>query len=353
MSFLPTASTLRRVPGVGPPNAKIAIVGEAPGAYEDRELRPFVGPAGGVLEQCLHAAGLIRSEVYLTNVVKTRPKNNDISPLFNGKTFSAEGIEWVKELREEIDRVQPNIVVACGKTALAALTGETAITKFRGYLLETVGLQHVHKCIPCIHPAATLYGQKMGDTGGLATSTIDPHIYRYIITADLKKAKLFSLSPTLERPERQLVYNFSTVEEVLEWLDYFEHQQVVSFDIEVVNYEVSCIGFSSSPDVATSIPIAYSWSEQEEVQIWRGIQRVLGNPKSVKVGQNLIFDIHFLLTRCGVEVRGPIQDLMIGHSVVYSELPKGLGFLGSIYCGSQSYWKDLVQWKGTNIKEES
>lgn len=354
MSFLPpdpTSRPVRRVPGVGPPGAKIAIVGEAPGAHEDAQLKPFVGQAGQVLEQCLSNAGLIRGEVYLTNVVKVRPRDNDISPIFDGKSFSKEGQEWVLELREELDRVRPNIVVAAGKTALAALTGQTAITKLRGYLLETVGLQNVKKCIPCIHPAATLYGQKGGDFGGLSTASVSPFLYRYIISSDLRKAKELSDTAELLRPERQLVYNFDFVAEILDWLKYFEEQSLVSFDIEVVNYEISCIGFASSPWVATSIPLAYKWTLEEEAEIWRGIQRVLGNPSSIKVGQNLIFDTHFLLTRCGIEVCGPIQDLMIAHSIVYPELPKGLGFLGSIYCGSQKYWKDLV--KFSNIKEES
>ncbi len=355
MSFLPSPTSLpRRVPGIGPRNAKIAIVGEAPGAYEDAQLRPFVGPAGGVLEQCLHAAGLIRSEVYLTNVVKVRPSKNNISPFFDGKTFSAEGMEWVTELRSELDEQRPNIIVACGKTAMAAITGQTQITKLRGYVFDTIGLTYTKKCIPCIHPAACLYGRGIsGDSGGLATSSVKPYLYRYIITCDLKKAKTLSADPDLRRPERQLVYNFSTISEVLEWLDYFAEQPLVSFDIEVLNYEVSCISFSSSPEVAASIPIANTWTESDEAQIWRGIQRVLGNPISVKVGQNLIFDTHFLLTRCGAEVRGPIQDTMIAHSIVYPELPKGLGFLGSIYCGSQAYWKDLVKWSEPNIKEES
>ncbi len=331
--------------------ARIAIVGEAPGATEDAQLRPFVGQAGNVLEQCLNGAGLIRAECYLTNVIKVKPRGNDISPFFDGKSFSAEGWEWVKELREELDHVKPNIVVACGKTALAALTGQTAITKLRGYLLETIGLEHVKKCIPCIHPAATLYGQKGGDFGGLSTSSVSPYIYRYVITCDLRKAKELSDSPELVRPSRQLVYNFDSVGEVMDWLDYFRQQPLVSYDIEVVNYEISCIGFSSSPDIAISVPLAYKWTLEEEATIWRGIQAVLGNPATIKVGQNLIFDTHFLLTRCGIEVRGPVQDLMVGHHIVYPDLPKGLGFLGSIYCGAQSYWKDMVTFK--NIKEES
>jgi len=354
MTFMPNPGSIgpRRVPGVGPPNAKIAIVGEAPGAYEDAQLKPFVGPAGGVLEQCLHAAGLIRSDVYLTNVVKVRPTKNDISPFFDGKTFSANGLTWVNELREELDELRPNIVVACGKTAMAALTGQTAITKLRGYILEAIELRNVSKIIPTIHPAACLYGAGIsGDKGGLATSSVKPYLYRYVITCDLKKAKLFSDTPELVRPERQLVYSFANVNEVLEWLNYFAQQQLVCFDIEVLNYEVSCISFASTPGIAASIPIAHTWSETEEAQIWRAIQMVLGNEKSIKVGQNLIFDNHFLLTRCGVEVRGPIQDTMIAHSVVYPELPKGLGFLGSVYCGAQAYWKDMVRFE--DIKENS
>ncbi len=345
-------ATGRRVPGIGPTGATIALVGEAPGATEDAQLRPFAGQAGQILDQCLHNAGLSRSELYLTNVVKMRPQGNNIDPLFNGKTFTEEGQKWVNELHEELHERKPNIVVCAGKTALAAVTGRIEITKLRGYILSPIPTAGVQKCIPCIHPAACLYGRGLGgDAGGLTTKSVSPFLYRYIITCDLKKAKHFSETPELVRPERQLIYRYDTVDEVLEWLDFFAEQPLVAFDIEVLNYEVSCISFASSPHISASIPIAHTWTESEEVQIWRAIQKVLGNEKSIKVGQNLIFDTHFLLTRCGVEVRGPIQDAMIAHSIVYPELPKGLAFLGSVYCGAQEYWKDMATFK--NIKEES
>jgi len=349
-TFLPPR-VRRIVPGIGPKDARIAIVGEAPGAYEDAQLKPFVGPAGSVLEQCLHAAGIIKADVYLTNVVKVRPSKNDISPYFNGKTFSAEGIEWVRELREELDNHGANVIVACGGTAFAALTGHTQITKFRGYVFESIELHNPRKIIPTIHPAACLYDRKGGAKGGLSASEWKPFLFRHIIATDLKKAKVESATRELRRPERQLVYNFANAGEVLEWLDYFFAQPVLAFDIEVVNYEIACISFASTPNIACSIPLAGRWSELDELQIWRGIQRVLGNPFSVKVGQNLIFDIQFLHSRCGIEVRGLVHDTMIAHSVMFPELPKGLGFLGSIYCGTQSYWKDMV--KFSNIKENS
>lgn len=349
MSFLPQQLNIRRVSGEGPKDAKIAIVGEAPGGHENIQLRPFVGPAGSVLESCLHAAGLIRSEVYLTNVVKVQPKGNDIKPFFDGRTFSQAGQDYLIELRRELDEVRPNVVVACGATALAAITGLTKITKLRGYVCPTIGLEHTRKAVPCIHPAASLYDRR-GGGGTLATSEFKPYLYRHVIVMDLLKAKEESRFPELKRPDRQLVWDFNNIDECLDWLSFYENEPLVCFDIEVTNYELACISFSSSPGIAISVPIAGRWSLGDEAKVWQAIQRVLKAP-SVKVVQNGIFDVHFLLTRCGIEVAGEIHDTMIGHSVMFPELPKGLEFLGSVYCGSQAYWKDTV--KFNNIKEES
>jgi uracil-DNA glycosylase family 4 len=339
MDFLQLDKRARIVPGVGPKDAKIVIVGEAPGAYEAAQLKPFVGPAGSVLEQCLHAAGIIRSEVYITNVVKVKPPDNKILPYFDGpkNRFSEAGQEWVQELYYELNGLKPNIVVACGATAFSALTGQSKILKYRGYIFEPLhtGI-NVKKILPTIHPSAALQGM---------------YIYRHLIAADLKKAKAESLFPELRRPKRQLVYDFSSLSECLEWLHYFEEAPIVGFDIEVVNFEIACIAFSDDPSRAVSIPLSGRWSLEEEAHIWLGIQRVLGNERSIKVVQNSIFDIQFLLMRCGIVVRGPIHDTMICHSVQYPELRKGLDFLGSLYCGSQEYWKDFVKFQ--NIKDEA
>ena len=339
MTFLttPDNATRRIIPPAGPRTAKIAIIGEAGGAYENIQLKPFVGPAGSVLEQCLHAAGLIRSECYITNVVKWQPKGNNIEPYFNGAkgTFTQLGMESVLQLREELDETECNVLIACGATAFAALTGISKILKYRGYFFPSIGLAKPRKVLPTIHPAASLRGM---------------YIYRHIISADLKKARMHSGSLELNRPERTLVYQFGGVGEVLEWLEYYEKQPRVSIDIEVVNYELACISFSCDPSVALSVPLDERWSELDELQIWRGFQRVLGSP-SIKVGQNLIFDSQFLLQRYGLMLRGPIEDTMIAHSVQYPELRKSLEFLGSMYCGTQEFWKDKVRF--TNIKEDS
>ena len=352
MSFLNMEKPRRLVPGFGPPDAKIAIVGEAPGAYEDAQLKPFVGPAGTILEQCLHAAGLIRSDVYLTNVVKVRPPKNDISNYFNGRTFSEAGMEWVQLLREELNAHGCNVIVACGAVPMAALIGRYKITKLRGYIFESIELTPLRKVIPTIHPAASMYDRKGGQKGALATSEFKPYLYRHVIASDLKKAKAESQFRELRRPERQLVYEFGSVEEVLEWLEYYEKQPIVSVDIESPRSigEMICIGFSSKPNLGISVPLDSRWSETDELLIWRAIQRVLKSD-SIKVFQNGVFDTWFLLTRYGFETAGEIRDTMIAHSVMYPELPKKLEFLGSVYCGAQEYWKGKV--KFDELKEEA
>lgn len=347
MSFMPFTTRNRIVPGVGRADAKIAIVGDYTNAFDDRKLKPFSGPSGSVLESCLHAAGLIRGEVYLTNIFKTKtnlPGKRSNEDFFDEKKkkFTEQGMESAEILRVELNALNANVIVTLGNPALMAISDLNSATKSRGYVYSSTKLAKPRKIIPTHTPTFSVRGN---------------YTNRHMIVHDLKKAKVESASPEIIRPDRTLIYDFANVEEVLQWLDYFASQSVVCFDIEVINYEVSCLSFSSNPDLGVVIPIGTTefrpqgWSEDDELQIWRGVQKVLGNPESEKVVQNGIFDIHFLATRCGVIVRGPIHDTMIGHSVMFPELPKGLGFLGSLYCGAQAYWKDSV--KFNNIKGES
>jgi hypothetical protein len=208
------------------------------------------------------------------------------------------------------------------------------------------------KAIPIIHPASSLYGggpkKKSGDR-------ISPYIQRYYTTNDLRKIKEEATTPELRRPEREILLP-SGIRNALEWLDYFNSCPRFSVDIEVVNYEVSAIALADSPTQAMSFPFYHNvFDEAEEVALWKGMARVLGNRKIVKVFQNGIFDIHFLATRVGVIVEpltpDMIEDTMIAHSVMFPEMLKSLDFLGSLYCGNQAYWKNMVRFD--NIKENA
>lgn len=338
MPFLnPPSVKSDQVPPEGPIDAKIAIIGEAPGGYEERAGRPFVGPSGNMLNTCMQSAGMIRRECYLTNVLKHRPglNSNNFAPYYNTRKgeFTEKGKPYVHALHEELMQCGANVFVPLGNPAFTALTGKAQITKHRGYVFESTLLEG-RKVIPSLHPAAIMRGK---------------HIERYYLAKDLSRAVRESEYPEIRRPERQLIYDLDYIE-ACEWLDAFNAQKIVCFDIEVINFEVSCIGFTSSPNFAVTIPFYECWDEHEERELWRRIAKIMENPKVAKAGQNLMFDTAFLLQQNRIRTRGPILDTMIMHSLIYPDMLKGLEFLASIYCECPEYWKDLAEFK--NIKEE-
>lgn len=345
MSFFPSMNVGRKIRPEGNPSARIAIVGDYTSAFDDQALKPFQGAAGQVLGQCLHLAGLIRGEVYLTNLIKTKPSRRYPPKSANGPcpeyflerrgVFTDEGQAHLDALREELNGTDANVVVTCGLAPAVALAGVRALNARRGYVHESVGLNRTVKVIPTHHPGSALRGN---------------FTYRHMITCDLKKARHEAGFPELVRPDRNLIYDYSDVNECLRWIDHFKGKSPLSVDIEVINYEVSCINLSDRPELGVVIPIAGAWTLEEEMMIWMALVDLLEDESTTKVLQNAIFDIQFMLTK-GVRIRGEIHDTMIGHSCMYPELPKGLGFLGSIYCGAQEYWKDMV--KFDDIKENS
>jgi len=333
----------------GDPTANICLIGEAPGAEEVRAGKPFVGAAGRVLAQCMHTAGIIRSDCYITNVVKERPTKNNITPYFGKKGFTEKGLRCRDQLIEELEETKCNVYVTLGATATMALIGRQDVTKCRGYIFES-DILGGRKVIPIIHPAAALRGQ---------------YIFRHYISHDLHKAKRQSEFPEIRWPKMELTVDLS-FEATIELLTRILHKSFapVSFDIEVAQHEVSCISFTDDVSYAVSIPTDDRWTEWEELQIWRAIAAILESPKIKKVGQNLIFDMQFLLIRNGIQTinylhysdggkgRCLIEDTMIGHSLIYPEFQKSLGFLASIYTDAP-YWKDMVRFKGGNAKKEA
>ncbi len=141
------------VPGRGNPNASGLILGEAPGADEERLGLPFVGASGYLLSQALEAAGIDESRLWITNVVKERPPNN--------RTPTDEEIQAaLPDLFEEINRVDPTHILALGNVPLYALTGLRGITKRRGkWLLGDVWIL----TMPTFHPAYVLRNRTAED----------------------------------------------------------------------------------------------------------------------------------------------------------------------------------------------
>jgi uracil-DNA glycosylase len=142
----PCATCTQLVPGEGPPEARVVFLGEAPGASEDREGRPFVGRAGKLLDELVVAeAGLRREDVYVTNLVKARPPGNR-DPR---KAEVAHHLPW---LLAELELLRPRVVVPLGRFALNHFAPDLKITQARGTPVERDG----RLLFPLLHPSAVL-----------------------------------------------------------------------------------------------------------------------------------------------------------------------------------------------------
>ncbi len=138
------------VPGEGSLDADIMFIGEGPGFYEDRDGRPFVGPAGQLLEQLLASIGLDRQEVYITNMLKCRPPNNR-DPL-PGEVKACKPY-----LDEQIEMIAPKIIVALGRHSFGKFFPDESISKARGTPRPWNG----RTIYPMYHPAAALRNPKL------------------------------------------------------------------------------------------------------------------------------------------------------------------------------------------------
>ncbi len=134
------------VPGEGSPAAKMMLIGEGPGAREDATGRPFVGPAGNLLEEILAAIDISRQSVFIANIVKCRPPQNR-------KPLPDEVAACLSYLHRQIALIAPKVIVALGGTAAESLLG------VRKSIGELRGKVHTFGGIPLIvtyHPAALL-----------------------------------------------------------------------------------------------------------------------------------------------------------------------------------------------------
>ncbi len=137
----------RSVPGEGNPGPELLFVGEGPGAEEDAQGRPFVGPAGQLLTRMIEAMGLARSEVFIANVVKCRPPGN--------RTPAPEEVaRCLPFLHRQIAVLRPKVICSLGNTPLRALLGDDTlgISRLRGQQLAVAGIP----LIPTFHPSYLL-----------------------------------------------------------------------------------------------------------------------------------------------------------------------------------------------------
>jgi uracil-DNA glycosylase family 4 len=323
------------VPGEGPSNAKLVAVGEAPGGEEDRLSRPFVGPSGRLIDSVFQELGCPRESIYVTNVVKHRPPDNNLKKLsLIGKRIE----DYLPQLFDEINAIKPNAILALGGTALEALTQYNGIEKYRGSILQSnLGI----KLIPTLHPASIFHGEAEGKMKSWKDLTY--------IKWDIARAINESAFPEYIIPQRNLTVCKNS-QMLYRFLNMNQGKDLVSVDIETFKTFPICIGLAFDSTSAISIPLLNfptnsGMTYMDLTDCWRMVAELLIDPNIRKIGQNFKFD-EGLLTTCfdgqhnfGLKIRGFFYDTLLAFRVLYPELPGALQFSTSVLT-EEPYYKD-------------
>lgn len=334
---------MKYIAGSGPLGAKLVIVGEAPGYHEEEQGRPFVGPAGELLDSLLSDAGVNRGEVYVTNVVKFRPPENDIRRIGEiGITLQ----KSTEDLFQELDTLKPNCILALGNTALTALTGRNGIKQHRGSLLRTN--DHKYKVISTLHPSHLLRQ---------AGTEVADYSARAYVRLDFERAIRQSKFPEYNPPQRTLSIARNSLD-LYRFLRQYKERPYVAVDIETSKCIPSCISFAFNRFHAISVPLINMVDEKREewvpkhelVQMWGMVAQILESPQYGKIGQNFKFDDQKLRRPAGF-ITSPLRaDTMLMAHTLYPEFPMGLDFLCSIWT-EEPYYK--TEGKEFNPKKDS
>ena len=297
--------------GLGPKQAKVMFVGEAPGAMEAKTGKPFQGESGQLLRNELKAAGVEPEDVYISNMVKCRPPEN--------RTPTAKEIKTCRGYLDlEIATVNPEIIVLLGATALK-LIKKTGITELRGSILEMNG----RKYFPMFHPAAALR-----DPGKLPA-----------IRQDITKLSKL-IDGSYEDPE-EIDWHTIHTKNLDQFLNEFEGSSYFSFDVETTgllaqhpDFRVNCIAFTLDNQRSWVLPLNTSrdieWSEDILDTI-----KVMAEGKKA-IGHNGKFDNNALMARYGFRFHLTFDTMLASH-VFDENTPHDLKFLAKVHCGAPDY----------------
>ena len=338
-------------PWVPKTKPNVAIVGEAAGAQEQIAGFPFVGSSGQELMEMLKLAGHNPKHCYFTNVfMDNRPPNNNIETFFCkklqaqqalgstypygpykiGKYLHPDYFYELDRLYEELKQLDCNLIVTVGATSTWAITGTSKISQVRGSI--TYNNQINKKILPTYHPAAVMRQWKL----------------RYITISDFIKARREMQSPELFLPERQVWIN-PTISDLKDF--YQQHiagSKLLAVDVENTQQFITHISFAPDPYNVLVIPFydrtqedgLYWQSHAEHKHAWAFVKSIMEDKNLPKCGQNFMHDMQLLWFRHGIRTYNLEHDTMLQAHAIAPEMPKNLGFLGSIYTNEQS-WKQL------------
>lgn len=354
------------VPAESNPGATICMVGEAPGADEVREGRPFVGAGGQELQRALNTARLQRRDLHLTNVMLCQPPKNELDNLL--AKVSSENKErtkrnqqkkkqyevlarhqpWLEEpeyeplvptpieccsprLKNEVQRFT-NFITLGGTAAKVIMNTTMNILGLRGGMAElepTKGLP-ARRVLPTLHPSFVLRAPR----------------WSHVLRNDLHRAQRWF------RGGLNWVTPNITYHPTAEWLEAFLNRPDVPYwtydletdGIEPLTAKIRCVGIGAHDGQVALVGllskdgISRFYTEAEERRVIDVMKRFFVDPMKMKVGHNSgSYDSNCLQAQWGIWPTPALDTIML-HRLVESELPHGLGFVGSLYTDAPS-WK--------------
>lgn len=285
---------------------RLALIGQYPGVDEMALKKPFEGPAGHILNECLYKSGLNRKMVFLSNALRKMPPEGDLQnwavkkadlpsdtlppfdkPIPGGGYLAPPQWPQVQALFDELFDFKPDLIIPMGGLALWALTGRTDIQSARGTLAESLW----GPLIPTFCPASCLQGA---------------YSNRVVIRADFEKALRWLDDPEAFNKER-IIHVTETLEDVRQVSELFLGEtSPVACDIETTQGIIDCIGFAATPFEAYVIPFAKtarkgktqvkvlagpywpdSWTFR---QVWREVKKILEQGGGERCPMDLLMD---------------------------------------------------------------
>ena len=323
--------------GDGPMNAEVVIVGEGPGETEVRLGRPFVGGSGNLMWNTLRTYGINRANCYVTNVVK---RQISLSRKGNERhiVLAEELDRWVGMLQWELSQL-PHVrtVLILGNYALHALTKCSGILKWRGSVLPAeLPNGNRGRFVVTINPAYALRELKLEPV-----FKMDCHKFAKVVDNTFKEHHITHIINPSYSEARALIRDLS------------KSNRPIAYDIEAINGETVCHGFSNDPHVGICINLRdhsrNRFTAEQEADILLDIQHLCDSHRII--AQNGSFDSYWTRLHDWLSVRVWF-DILLAHHTMYPQLPHNLGFLCAQYTNHPFYKDEGKAWKeGGNIDE--
>jgi DNA polymerase-1 len=315
--------------GDGPKDARVMLIGEAPGYSEEQTGKVFSGAAGRELNKMLKRAGLNREEVYVTNAVKCRPPENRTPERWEAKICAD------TYLQRELEEVDPTHVLLLGNAALTSVAKKSGITKHRGVRLDVKGQPAYRTIMAAFHPAYALR-----NPGVYPTLQEDIRRFARAIQGE------FQVVPVKTR----MVTTFKGFRQLLAVLEKLPPHTVVSYDTEDryrpwhPDWSVTCLGLSWDGKRSFVIPLYHPDSPFRRVwrQLLKQLRSFLTRDDLILVAQSGKHD-NVQLAGAGIFVEHEF-DVMLASHLLDENRPKNLGFLSQTYLGADEY-KGMVELK--------